>query len=257
MPLNKNLEQRLFEFLNRDKISHFYNIYDLTYLRDKTRTWVALSNNKLTGYMSEYDKRILTTRGNEKCATSLLKNTDLTTPLFNIEPKHLTAVRRLFEPAEPTDKMTVGKITTFLTMKTNPDIFKPIIQHNVQKLKRDNAEALGELFGAEPKRIEDLLRGLAFGIFKGNKLVSAATSPEMLEDLAIIRGVQTAQEERNKGYSTSVCSALVRQLIRQGKDVMLYVSKDNPPALKVYRKIGFKETGHKFLGFIAKRRLRQ
>ena len=251
--MNENLEHRLFEFMNRDKISHFYDIYDLTYLREKTRTWVALSNNKLMGYMVEYDKRILTMRGDEKCITSLLKNTELPVPIFNIEPKHLTAVKRLFEPTEPPDKMTIGKITTFLTMKTSPDTFKPVIRHTVQELKRDNAKALGELFGAEPQRVQDLLRGLTFGIFKGSKLVSAAASPEMLEDLAIIRGVQTAPEERNKGYSTSVCSALVQQLIKQGKDAMLYVSKDNPPALEVYKKIGFKETGHKFLSFIAQR----
>lgn len=254
VPLNENLEHRLFEFMNRDKISHFYDIYDLTYLREKTRTWVALSNNKLMGYMVEYDKRILTMRGNEKCITSLLKKTDLITPIFNIEPQHLTAVKGLYEPTEPPDKMTLGKITTFLTMKTTSDTFKPIIRHNVQQLKRDNAQALGKLFGAEPQRVRDLLRGIAFGIFKRNRLVSAAASPEILEDLAIIRGVQTAPEERNKGYSTSVCSALVQQLTKEGKDVMLYVSKDNPPALKVYKKIGFKETGHKFLSFMAQRK---
>ena len=254
IPLTEDVELRLFEFMNRDRISHFYDIYDLTYLREKTRTWVALSNNKLMGYMSEYDKRILTMRGNKKCTTSLLKNTDLTTAIFNIEPKHLTAVKRLFEPTEPPDKMTTGKITTFVTMKTNPDTFNPIIRHKVQELKRGNAQALGELLGAEPQRVQDLLRGPAFGIFKGNRLVSAATSPETLEDSAIIRGVQTAPEERNKGYSTSVCSALVQHLTKHHKDVMLYVSKDNPPALKVYKKIGFKETGHKFLSFIAQRK---
>jgi predicted GNAT family acetyltransferase len=37
--------------------------------------------------------------------------------------------------------------------------------------------------------------------------------------------------------------------------VFLYVSKDNPATIKVYRKIGFKETGHIFLGLKAKKRV--
>lgn len=65
---------------------------------------------------------------------------------------------------------------------------------------------------------------------------------------------QTAPEKRNKGYATSVCSALVGRLHQQGKNAMLYVSKDNLPAIKVYRKIGFKEAGRLFLSFTAKRK---
>jgi len=252
--LNETVGRRLFEFMNQDRISHFYDIYDLTHLREKTRAWVALSNNTLVGYMVEYDKRILTTRGNELCIIPLLKNSDLTTPIFNIEPKHLTAVKRLFEPTEPPDKMAIGKITTFLTLKTTPETSTPIIKHNVQQLTKENAQSLAELLGTDVERAHDLLRGIAFGIFKRNKLVSTAASPEILEDLAIVRGVQTAPKERNKGYATSACSTLVQKLHQQSKEVMLYVSKDNPPAIKVYKKIGFKETGHKFLSFIAKRK---
>jgi len=252
--LNETIERHLFEFMNRDRISHFYTIYDLTRLREKTQTWVALSNNKVVGYSMEFEKRILTTRGNEKCIIPLLKNTDLTTPIFNIEPQHLAAATKLFEPTEPPDKMTIGTTTTFLTMKTTPKTSKPNIKHNVQQLTKEHAQALAKLLGVELQRADDLLRGIGFGIFKGNRLVASAVSPEILEDLAIIRGVHTASEERNKGYATSVCSALVQKLNEQGKDAMLYVSKDNPPALKVYKKIGFKETGHKFLSFIAQRK---
>ena len=240
--------------MNRDKIRHFYNIYDLQHLRDKTKAWIALSNNKLLGYMVEYDKRVLTMRGNEECTIRLLKNSDLTTPLFNIEPRHLAKIKRLYEPTEPVDQMTLGRITTFLTMENTQTSFTPKIQHRVQEVTKESAQAVSDLLGVDFQRTQDFLRGLAFGIFKRNKLVSFAASPEMLEDLAIIRGVQTALEKRNKGYATSVCSVLVERLHQQGKNVMLYVSKDNSPAIKVYRKIGFKETGHLFLSFTAKRK---
>jgi len=254
VPLNQNVENRLFEFMNRDRISHFYAIFDLKHLGAKTKAWVALSNNKIIGYLMEYDKRILYMRGHQMCASPLLRNSDLASPWFNIEPKHLPTIKRLYKPTEPADKATVGLVTTFTTMKATQETFNPVQRHKAQELTKENAKALAELLDIEPQQTQGFFTGLTYGIFKGNKLVSFAGSPEMLEDLAIIRGVQTAPEERNKGYSTSVCSALVQKLIQQGKNVMLYVSKDNPAAVKVYRKIGFKETGREFLGFMAKKR---
>ncbi len=255
VPLDKTVESQLFEFMNQDRISHFYAIYDLRHLRDKTQVWVAFASGTIIGYLMEFDKRILYMRGKAECAVSLLKKSDLPEPLFNIEQRHLSAVKRLFKLKEPADKMTKGPITTFLTMKATSKTFTPIIKHDVQELGEKDAQTLGELLSIEPQATLDLFRGFAFGAYHGkNRLASYAASPEMLDDLAIVRGVFTAPEERNKGCSTSVCSALVRRLLQEGREVMLYVSKDNPSAIKVYRKIGFRETGHRQLGFWAKRR---
>jgi len=244
----------LFEFMNQDKISHFFAIYDLQHHREKTLVWVALSNNTIVGYMMEYNKRILYMRG-RGCATSLLRNSNLTTPMFNVEHQHFPAVNDLYEPIEPADKTTIGQVTNFTLMKTTPESSTSIIQHTVQELEKEDAQELANLLGTElPNIALDLLKGFAFGIFKGDNLISVAASPNVLEDLAIIRGVYTAPEERNKGYATSACSALVKRLHQEGKDIFLYVSKDNSAAIRVYRKIGFKESGHIFLGFTAKRK---
>lgn len=253
--LDKTVQTQLFEFMNEDRISHFYAIYDLRHLRDKTQVWVAFADRTIIGYLMEFDKRILYMRGKAECAVSLLRKTDLPEPLFNIEQRHLPAVKKLYKLKEPADKMTKGPITTFLTMKVTSKTFTPIIKHNVQKLEKEDAQALGELLSIEPQAALNFFRGFAFGVSRGkNKLVSYAASPEMLEDLAIVRGVFTAPEERNEGCSTSVCSALVRRLLQEGREVMLYVSRDNLSAIKVYRKIGFRETGHRQLGFWAKKR---
>jgi RimJ/RimL family protein N-acetyltransferase len=223
-------------------------------MKDKTQIWIALSGNKIVGYLLEYDQRVLQLRGQRRCAIPLLKNSDLNTPLFNIESKHTSAVRGQYKPIEPADTATTGLMTTFLIMRTTAQTFTPMIRHKVQELKKSNAKDLAELFGAEPKRTQDLLKGIAFGIFKGEKLVSCAASPDILEDLAIIRGVKTAPEERGQGYATSVCSAVVQKLHQMGREGFLYVSKDNLAAVKVYTKIGFKETGHVFLSFLAERK---
>jgi len=252
VPLDRSSEDSFLRFLNRDRIGHYYVLYDLRYLRDRMRAWLALCDGEVQAFMMEYDGRILHIRGNSDCVAGLLSKSDLSAPLFNVEPEHLSTVRDRFEPTEPADKRTDGLITTFLTLKVTSESLRPLIRHDVQELNQTNVSDVAGLLEVEPQRARDLLRGVGFGLFKNGRLVSCAVSPEMLEDLAIIRGVHTAAEERNKGYSSSVCSVLVQQLLRQGRDVILFVSKDNPAAIRVYSKIGFKETGRVSLAFKAR-----
>lgn len=42
-------------------------------------------------------------------------------------------------------------------------------------------------------------------------------------------------------------------MIDLGNEAMLWVARDNLPAIRVYEKIGFKKTRHSLLGFKAKR----
>jgi len=253
--LDKSVEKELFEFMNQDRIRNFWGVYDLKHARDKTRTWAAFHNKNVVGYLVEHEKRILHTRGNAECVAPLLKKTDLTTPRFNIEPAHLAGVKILYKPIEPTDETTRGKVTTYLLMKVRADNFRPTMIHSVQEMGKEDNEVVSNFLGRELSRTADLLKGLAYGLYENGQLVSFAAAPEMLEDLAIIRGVYTAPNLRGKGYATSVCSALVRRLLEKGMEVILYVAKDNTPAIKVYRKLGFRETGHIFLTFKAEKRI--
>jgi ribosomal protein S18 acetylase RimI-like enzyme len=252
--LTKKYEKTLLEFMNRDRISHFFSIYDLQHYRGKTRVWLTFLADRIVGYLLEYNKKILCLRGPEAYVAPLLRKTRLVEAILNVEARQLPAVKRFYKPVEPADKMTVGRITTFVVMKVTSSSFRPVVNHEVQELKNESVAELAGLLGASQELVLDLLRGFAFGLYESEELVSYAASPEMLKDLAIVRGVFTAPEKRCKGYSKAVCSALVSRLLGEGKEVMLYVSEDNAAALSVYRSLGFMETGHRFLGFIGRRR---
>ena len=254
LPLTRRCEKQLLEFLNKDRISNFFSICDLEHFKDRTAVWLALSAKDVVGYLLEYDCHILCLRGSGHCVPLLLGKSHLSDAMLNIEPHQLSAVKKMFEPIDPADKATVGKITTFVVMKASRDTFKPAIMPQIRELKRDSVTEIAGLLGVNRKQALDSLAGVAFGFYEGERLVSYAASPEILEDLAIVRGVFTAPDKRCKGYSKAVCSALVSRLHSEGKEVMLYVSKDNAAALSVYGSLGFRETGHRFLGFTAKRR---
>ncbi|MEB3366245.1 GNAT family N-acetyltransferase [Saccharopolyspora mangrovi] len=56
-----------------------------------------------------------------------------------------------------------------------------------------------------------------------------------------ISGVATRPEHRGRGLSTRVCAFLTRELAGLG-DIALMVDADNEPALRVYRRLGYRCT---------------
>lgn len=253
-PLDRSTEAVLMEFLNRDRISNFYVLSDLRYLRDRIRVWFASNPGGVQAYMMEYDGRIIHIRGNPDCVRELLSMSKLPEPMLNIEPTHLATVSMHFEPVEPVDRRTDGLITTFWTLRATSASFRPLIRHDVQELNQTHVPDVMSLMELEPQRAQELLKGAGLGVFNSGRLVSCAFSPNALEDIAVIRGVFTVADQRNKGYSSSVCSALVQKMLGQGKDVILFVSKDNPAAIRVYSRIGFEDTGRVSLAFRARRK---
>jgi predicted GNAT family acetyltransferase len=57
----------------------------------------------------------------------------------------------------------------------------------------------------------------------------------------LIGVVATHEDHRNKGYATSIVSELVRQILEKLPIAMIYVLRDNPPAIRAYEKVGFKQ----------------
>lgn len=249
-------EDWFLNFLGKDKVLHVFTISDLKYLREKTRVWAAFKNDSIWGYLFEFDKRIIHTHGTMDSIVSLLGRIDLNEPTFIIEPHHKQVVTHLFEPTEPTDSSSKTKITTYYVMKLDVHTFKPLIRHHVEKLTTENLREVLDHLGEERKeRIENVIRsgGIAFGAYEKGFLAAMVTVSEFADNIALIRGVYTIPSMRNRGLATSASSALVEELISLGKEPILWVAKDNLPARKVYKKIGFKKTEYILLGFKAKK----
>jgi len=252
----EDMDKKLFfDYLDMDRIRHVFTIYDLKNAREETRVWVALRNGRIVGYLFEYEKRFIHTHGDPESIPELLGKTTIIEPILVLEPDHLKVVKKVYEPVEPLDTATKDLITTFLVMKTDSNTFKPIIRHSVKKLGTEDLNEASKSFGEPLKNLVQnaINKGFAYGAYKNGSLASCVTVSEHLEDVALIRGVFTVPSLRNHGLATSVCSAMIEESIRLGKVPMLWVSKDNLPALKLYKKLGFKETGIVLLCFKAKR----
>ncbi len=259
VPLEDTDERLFLSYLNKDKVRHIFTLCDLQNAREKTRIWVALRDAEVVGYVFEYDRRIVHTHGEPETMPELLDKIDLAEPGLVVQPDHLRAVKKVFEPVERMDPLSKGEITTFFVMKMDSATFMPAIKHVVKKL---GAEDLDEVFKNLGQDLRSMVqnavnKGFAYGGYADGQLASCATVSEHIDDVALIRGVFTAPHMRNRGLSTSVCSALVEESFRLGKTPVLWVSKDNHAALRVYKKLGFKETGIVLKCFKAKRKRTQ
>ncbi|MHA2169948.1 MAG: GNAT family N-acetyltransferase [Candidatus Kariarchaeaceae archaeon] len=76
-----------------------------------------------------------------------------------------------------------------------------------------------------------------------NKIVAGARCNEYSSQIAIIGGVLTLINHRNKGYGTIVCYVLTTFLAERCERVALETDVNNFPAMQIYEKIGYNRVG--------------
>lgn len=267
VPLKPRIEELFLKFLMRDVVSNFYALLDLKFSRERTKFWLAFEDDVIIGYLLEHDGRVINLRGEERCAADLLKMTSLEKPELNVEPAHILTAESLFEPIDAVGTSR-DKFNVISSMCVDRRRFKPIIKHEVKKLGDGELSSLRGLFARfyhemslgpiMPEQISRIFdraaqRGTTYGIHDGDELVSFASGNNALDGLANMAPVYTVPEFRRRGYATSACSALTRDLLSNNERIILFVSESNVAALKVYWKIGFVKTGHTFLTFRGQR----
>lgn len=83
------------------------------------------------------------------------------------------------------------------------------------------------------------------------RLVSAASTSAETARAAMIGGVWTAPDARNRGHSTAVVAALSRALRAEGRRPFLFYLMDNVPAAAVYARVGYRVVGRWSVAYIA------
>lgn len=235
-------EDFFLNFLYRDKILHFFTIYDLSFQRDKTRVWIALEGEEILGYIMEYSRSIVHTHGSRRSIEPLIHCIDLEECVIVIEPCHLRVVEDVYKPVEPSDVESRGRIMNYLVLRVDHGGFRCMVKHPVRRLGVEDLDDVLRVFGEGWRnRVErEIEFGAFYGAYESGVLASIAACSENIGDLAIVRGVNTIPSFRNRGLATSATSALVKDLLDRGMEVILWVARGNLPARRVYENIGFR-----------------
>ncbi|MBS7633727.1 GNAT family N-acetyltransferase, partial [Candidatus Bathyarchaeota archaeon] len=107
----------------------------------------------------------------------------------------------------------------------------------VQLIREADPSWWGDMTG------EQVRRGMAGALWLGIRQDQELASVGMvrLVDFADNIGViATKKEYRNRGYATSIVSALVKEIFKVSPNALIHVVSKNAPAVRVYSKVGFK-----------------
>lgn len=100
--------------------------------------------------------------------------------------------------------------------------------------------------------LDGRIRGLRTYVAETHgRLVSAASTSAETARAAMIGGVWTAPDARNRGHSTAVMTALSRELCGEGRRPFLFYRVDNAAAAAVYARAGYCVTGRWSVAYIA------
>ncbi|AKI97985.1 GNAT family N-acetyltransferase [Kosmotoga pacifica] len=155
----------------------------------------------------------------------------------------------------------IDKISPFLRDMINEEstmhfavLREPLLEENTLPIRRASVEDARKLLDLldtieefheqdEEAFIASIKDGTTrrYILEKDGKIVSTAASTAETSDLAMIIGVATHKDYRNRGFASKVMSKLCSDLLAEGKTPCLFY--DNPKAGKIYNRLGFREIG--------------
>lgn len=229
-------------FLDRDRL---YAAYALADLEDRelarSRWGIARAGDEVVALVLEYggpSPQPLFISGRDDGIAAILRDV-IKAPIAYVAclPQSLRAVesRYRLEAGPQMVRMWVDKST-----------FRPAEDPGVEPLSAADAGELNRLyrlgFGSwlPPQAVAE---GVYFGIRVNGRLVAAAGTHVIgrRAAIAVVGNVLTQPEFRGRGYAQATTAAVTAQLLKFCDHVVLNVRSDNPPALNVYRRLGYAE----------------
>ncbi len=242
--LDKNTEKLFRNHVDRDPLDFFWFVYDWKLYPDNTRIWLASDDYGLiTGLLLVHRETIIQFRGSRDAVRTLLEYAPI--------PENA-------EVQAPPDceDLVVDKYGSRYKMQLVL-MELPRGEENVQITSLPERLHVGDA-----KEIVDLLReadpiwwgemtaeGLVAGSFKealwigirqNDKLVSIGSARLTELGASNIGIIATNGQYRNRGYATSITSALVKEILKTSHTAIIHVLSDNAPAVRCYTKVGFR-----------------
>lgn len=239
-------KEEILAFLQKDRFYATYAIGDLEPDFFPRCEWFAAGAGghiqALALHFTGLDPHILFTMGaNDGLALILGSALRPERVYFTGRSEHLPAIRAFY---------SLGEIKKMLRMTVRNEDFRPV-SGKALKLSPGYSSELKRLYSLEESRGESVIafspyqlaQGVFYGIEKRGRLIAAAGTHLVAPTygLAAVGNVFTDPDYRRRGYATLCTSAVTRELLAQGLDVVLNVQEGNADAIHIYEKLGYRE----------------
>lgn len=234
------LEPLFWEHINQDIPHYYFFALDWKYNKDATKILLALEGSQIFGMMLIYRQSIVQLRGSYNAVKALLEKLDL-------KKVELLALEQYKQDILKKYKPTVSYEIILMTLHEGEEKFQET--HPVVPLNATDAEQIApimnnadlETWGTVTNQqiVEEMQNVIWVGIKVERELVSIGKA-RLTEWGGHIGVIATHKAHRNRGYATSVVSNLVKQIMEKQSLAMIYVDSNNQPAIRAYKKVGFK-----------------
>jgi ribosomal protein S18 acetylase RimI-like enzyme len=247
--LDSVLEPLFWEHINRDLADYYFIIRNMKRDRASTEIWMALSEqNRIEGMLMIYRNSAVQLRGSVDAVKVFLNRLNLDKAEIQCETEHSGLILNKYKNIRKASEIVL------MTLHRGEETLQT--KQPTARLSASDAEGIATLMGREnPDWWGDTTAELIasrmdqrlwLGIKVNGRLVSAGGAA--VDDWASNIGtVVTDGAYRNRGYATTIVSALVEQILQRSDLSLIHVESNNKPAMRVYTKVGFRPYKKYFL----------
>jgi len=201
---------------------------------------LALTGRRIDGMMLVYQKRIVHFRGSREATRVLLEHLDLEKVELLAPKEHKQYILEKYEPTWSHELMLMVLRKGEERLHTS---------HPIVKLDALHAEQIADIINAaDPEfwgeiTVEQIIEGMSSTNWVGIKVdgeLASICRTRLAEGIGHIVTVATHEAHRNKGYATSLVSHSINSILKKTSIAIINVLNDNQPAIRVYKKVGFK-----------------
>jgi RimJ/RimL family protein N-acetyltransferase len=238
--IEDGFEKTFWEHVNHDPSDYYFFILDVKQRKEQTKIFLALKGEKVEGLALVYAERIVQLRGNRKAVERLLEQVNLEKVELQAPFNCEDLVTRKYKPNLRYELvlMTLNKGEERLQIRHEPVRLGPEDAPRVAEIMRTaDPEWWGDIKAEDRK--ESLEKTYWLGIKQDGRIVSIGNT--RFENIGSNIGIIATDEHcRNRGYATSIVSALVREILKESPPALIHVLRHNESAVRVYSKVGYK-----------------
>lgn len=247
--LEEGFERVFWDTVNKDPLNYYFFILDWTRQRDQTKILLAMEDERVIGSMLQYTARgrrysIAQIRGSRKAVEKLLGYTDFERVELQAPVDCEDIVLKRYKPCSK-------HVLILMCMKKGEENLQ-VEQAPVQLSPEDIGESARYIVNVMQEADTESWRDLdteqqklawkdayMLGIKQDNKLVSIGLT-RFVDIGSNISAIATDKAYRNRGFATSIVSALAEEILKRSPPALIHVLSHNAPAVRVYSKVGFK-----------------
>jgi predicted GNAT family acetyltransferase len=238
--LDESLQKTFWDHVSHDPIDYYFFVFDMKQRSEQTKIWLSMEGEKVEGLLLIHREYVVQFRGSREAVRLLLEKVSLAEVELQAPLDCEDIVSEKFPPK-------IRQEMVLMSLKRGEENIQ-ITTAPMRLGVEDAEEVAGLMRGADPEwwgeatgeRIRSRMGDAIYlGIKQDGKLVSVGMV-RLTDFGSNISVIATHEQYRNRGYATSIVSALVKEILKTCETALIHVIRDNAPAVRAYTKVGFK-----------------